>query len=63
MGRHDKNKADTTPATKHVSHDYDKTGGGKHRPAPDLTSGHVGGKSGRGAGKMDGWGGDRSRTD
>ena len=62
MGKHDKNKNDTAPASKHVSAlDYDKTGGGKHRPTPDLTSGHVG-KRGDGDGKSSpsGWGGDRS---
>jgi hypothetical protein len=62
MGKHDKNKSDTTPAAKHVDPStYEKTGGGKHRPAPDLTSGHLGSRGDSdGKSSSSGWGGDRS---
>ena len=62
MGKHEKNKNDTAPAAKHVDpNTYEKTGGGAHRPKPDLTSGHVGSRrDGDGKSSPSGWGGDRS---
>lgn len=62
MGKHEKNKADVAPANKHASAlDYEKTGGGRHRPAPDLKSGPVGSRGDSdGKSSAAGWGGDRS---
>ncbi len=62
MGRHHKDDGDDAPATKYPGHDYEQTGGGKHAPKPDRTSGHLG-KRGDNDGKSspDGWGGDRSK--
>lgn len=59
MGKYEKDKGDAAPAQGRPGNDYDATGGGRHRPKPDLTSGHHGG----GKSSPSGWGGDRSRTD
>lgn len=61
MGKHEKDKNDTAAATRRPGLDYDQTGGGKHRPAPILKSGHLGTR-GDGDGKSTGlgWGDDRS---
>lgn len=61
MGKHEKDKNDTAPAERRPGLDYDKTGGGKHRPAPNLKSGHLGTRGdGDGKSSRSGWGGDRS---
>lgn len=61
VGKHEKDKNDTAPAARHVGFDYDKTGGGKHRPRADLTGGHAGSRhDGDGKSSPTGWGGDRS---